>query len=104
MTAQIVPISEAAPAHLSSEAKKLWRDVSRDYSIDDAAGQALLREACECLDALRECQQAIAEDGRVTRGSRKQVRPHPLIRAELEYRRQMLACFRSLNLDLTPEP
>lgn len=102
MSAKIQPISDAAPPHLSSEARRLWRDVCRDYRLDDAAGQALLLRACEALDGLRACQDAIRKDGICTAGSRNQPRPHPLLRYEAEYSRQMLAAFRALNLDLEP--
>lgn len=102
MAATVTSIKDSAPGHLSAEAKRLWRDVVRDYAVDDAAGQALLLRACEALDGLRECQQAIRKDGIVTSGSRNQPRPHPLLRYEAEYSRQMLAAFRALNLDLEP--
>lgn len=102
MTGKIVPISDATPGHLSAEARRLWRDVARDFSIDDAAGLALLLQLCEALDSLRECQKRIKTDGLATKGSRNQIRAHPLLTHAHEFRRQFISCCRALNLDLAP--
>ena len=99
----VVAITEAVPAHLSPEAKRLWRDLARDYGLDDSAAQALLLQLCESLDWLRACQTVILKEGSTVSGSRRGTkRPHPLLREVTEARRHMLACFRALNLDLTP--
>lgn len=87
------------PAELSPEARKLWSEILDDYEIDDAGGLAILRQLCEALERLRECQAAIKADGVTVKGYRGQPRPHPLLKTESECRRQMLACYRALNLD-----
>lgn len=91
------------PEHLSDEARALWIQVLADYEVDKGAGLALLRQALEALDGVRACQRQIAADGLMVTGSRRQKRPHPLLRVEADYRRQMLSCFRALNLELAPE-
>lgn len=97
---KVVDIKSARPpAELSSEARRLWSEILEDYQIDDAGGLAMLRQLCETLDRLRECQQAIKADGVTVKGYRGQPRPHPLLKTESECRRQMLACYRALNLD-----
>lgn len=103
MSAKIRPITDAAPGHLSPEARNLWRDVQKDFDVADAAGLQLLMRMCEALDGLRECQKQIRADGMTTKGSRNQPRPHPLLRVEAEYNRAFLAAARALNLDLSPE-
>jgi len=103
LSAKILPIQDAAPGHLSAEAKRLWRDVQKDFAVSDAAGLQLLMRMCEALDGLRACQTAIREEGMTTKGSRSQIRPHPLLRVEAEYNRAFLAAARALNLDLSPE-
>lgn len=101
---KVVPLrGRAPPAHLSDESKALWLQIVSDYALDDAAGLTLLREGLDALDGVRACQRQIADDGLMVTGSRRQKRPHPLLKAEADYRRQMLACFRALNLDLAPE-
>lgn len=37
------------------------------------------------------------------RGSKGQLRPHPLLVTEAEYRRGILACLRALRLDIASE-
>lgn len=105
MAASITPISAArdtAPVHLGEHGRRLWRDLIADHGIDDAAGRAMLLRACESLERLRQVQAQIAADGLTTKGYRGQVRPHPLLATEAEQSRILLACFRALNLDLSP--
>jgi len=100
MTNNVVSIKAARPpADLSPEARRLWSEILDDYSIDDAGGLAMLRQLCETLDRLRECQKAIKADGITVKGYRGQPRPHPLLKTEGECRRQMFACYRALNLE-----
>ena len=97
---KVIDIKTArAPAELSPEARQLWSEILEDYQIDDAGGLAMLRQLCEALERLRECQKAIKADGMTVKGYRNQPRPHPLLKTESECRRQMLACYRALNLD-----
>lgn len=95
--------NHAAPKHLSSEARDLWRRLTHDYVIDDAASLALLRQLADALDGVRACQAKIRTDGLMVLGSAGQSRPHPLLAAEAEYRRAFLACVRALKLDLATE-
>ena len=99
---KVTPITEAAPGHLSAESRTLHRAIMRDYDLGDAAAQALLLQLCETLDQLRLCQAQVSADGIVQKGSRGQIRPHPLLREVAECRRAFLACARALNLDLSP--
>ena len=92
----------AAPKHLTSEARQWWRSLVTDYDLDDPAGLLLLQTAMECFDRMRECQRVIAEDGVATRGSRKQIRSHPLLTTERDAKAQMLASLKALNLDIEP--
>jgi hypothetical protein len=51
------------PAHLGAAGARLWADVVRQYRIGDGAGLALVTTAAECLDRLREAQEAVREHG-----------------------------------------
>jgi P27 family predicted phage terminase small subunit len=83
MTANVVKLpTSSAPAHLSAEAKQWWRLLRDEYSLDDQAGRLLLQVALEAFDRLRQCQAAIAKDGMLSRGSKKQPRAHPLLAVE----------------------
>ena len=47
------PDLHAPPKGLSSEAGAIWRRVLADFSIDDAAGRAILASALEAFDRMR---------------------------------------------------
>lgn len=100
---QVVSIHSTTPPGLSAEAGKLWHEVAQDFTVSDAAGQAILRQLCETLDHLRACQRQVEADGLMVKGSRGQKRPHPLLREISEARRAFLGCCRALNLDLSPD-
>lgn len=91
------------PKGLSAEAKGLWREITSEHVIDDAASRTLLRQLCESLDGVRACQKQVKRDGLMIAGSTGQLRPHPLLVTEAEYRRAILACVRALRLDLATE-
>ena len=97
------PANHAAPASLSAEARALWRATIDEYAFDSAPDFAMLAQLCEALDGVRACQRQIKKDGMVVIGSTGQVRQHPLLAAEAEYRRSLLACVRALRLNSTPE-
>jgi hypothetical protein len=52
-----------SPAHLGEAGAQLWAEVVRQYRIGDGAGLALVTTAAECLDRLREAQEASANMG-----------------------------------------
>ena len=102
MAETVTKLRDAAPKHLSADAKGWWRKIARDYSIEDQAGLLLLQTACECFDRMKGAQAAIERDGPTVRGSAKQIAAHPLIAVERDARGQMLSALKALNLDLEP--
>ncbi|HSA69077.1 MAG TPA: phage terminase small subunit P27 family [Burkholderiales bacterium] len=103
MTANVVKLMRGdAPTHLSPEAKAWWKRLRDEYALDDEAARLLLLVALEAFDRMRECQKAIAKDGMIARGSKRQPRAHPLLAVERDSRAQMLAAMKALNLDLEP--
>ena len=93
----------AAPASLSAESKALWKATLTEFAFDTSADYALLRQLCETLDRVRECQKQIAKDGLLIDGAAGQSRPHPLLAVEDQCRRSILASARALRLNSTPE-
>lgn len=91
------------PANLSTETRRLWVRLRGEHVLDDGASLALLAQFCEATDRLRQIQDAIAVEGLTVVGSQGQKRAHPLLAAESTARRDLLACARSLRLDLTAE-
>jgi hypothetical protein len=51
------------PAHLAEAGAALWADITRQYRIQDGAGLVLVTTAAECLDRMRQAQEAIREHG-----------------------------------------
>ena len=102
MPASVTELKDAAPAHLSSEARDWWRKITREFAIDDDAGRLLLTTALEAYDLMKSCQAEIDQDGLTVRGSTKQKRAHPLLTTQRDARAQMLMALKSLNLDLEP--
>jgi P27 family predicted phage terminase small subunit len=90
------------PTHISAAAKKLWNDIFREYSIDDAAGLAILRAALEAFDRSQAARKAINKAGMTVTGRDGQVRSHPLLTVERDNRAAFLAGLKALNLDLEP--
>ena len=86
---------------LSTEARALRQAIQNDYGIRDPTGLAVLDQLCHALDGIRACQRAIRSDGLMVRGSRGQMRAHPLIGAEEGYRRAFVQAVRTLRLDVS---
>jgi P27 family predicted phage terminase small subunit len=92
----------AAPKHLSSEAKKIWKEILDEYSIEDAAGIRILRVALESFDRAQSAREAIDKDGMTVKDKAGQTKPHPLLPIERDSRAAFLSGLKSLNLDLEP--
>jgi Phage terminase, small subunit len=75
----------------------------KSHVLDDGASRALLRQLCESLDGLRACQAQIRRDDLMIAGSKGQLRPHPLLVSEAEFRRAILASISALRLDISAE-
>jgi P27 family predicted phage terminase small subunit len=90
------------PPHISAAAKKLWNAIFTEYSIEDAAGRAILRAALEAFDRSQAARKAINKDGMTITGRDGQVKSHPLLTVERDNRSAFLAGLKALNLDLEP--
>ena len=90
------------PAHLGAAGTRLWAEVVRQYRIGDGAGLALVTTAAECLDRLREAQEAVREHGVLIRDRYGGLKANPAIAVERGARDGMIAALRSLNLNLEP--
>jgi phage terminase small subunit len=90
------------PKHLTRESRALWVRLVSEYGIDDAGGLAVLLQACEALDRLRQAQAAIAADGAVVLDRFGQQKPHVLLVTEVSSRSAFMAAIKSLGLDIEP--
>lgn len=92
----------SAPKNLSSEGKKLWEQILKEYDIQDAGGLSILKSVCESLDRIRECQEIIDKEGMTVMDRFNQTKAHPLLSVERDARSQFLQAIKTLNLDLEP--
>lgn len=92
------PSQPAPPTGLSVEARRLWSRIVAEFSFDNGADHALLAGLCECHDRLRGIQREIAKTGLVVTGAAGQTRANPLLQAEAEARRSILAHYRALRI------
>lgn len=94
---------QQAPKGLSKEARQLWTELRAEYSIEDAAGLALLNRLGESLDLLRSAQAALKKQGLTIRDQRGSMKPHPGTVIADKAHRQMCDALRLLRLDLEPK-
>lgn len=90
------------PKHLSIEAKKIFKSLCDEYSINDCAGLRILRVALEAFDRAQAAREQIDNDGMTVVDKAGQVKPHPLLPIERDSRAAFLAGLKHLNLDLEP--
>jgi P27 family predicted phage terminase small subunit len=94
--------TKSAPKHLSAEARKIWKEILAEYSIDDAAGLRILRVALESFDRAQAARVAIDRDGLTVIDKAGQVKSHPLLPIERDSRAAFLAGLKALSLDIEP--
>lgn len=88
----------AAPAHLSLESRRLWRETVKSYDLE-ARHEAILLVALEAFDRMREAQAAVKADGAYVEG-RFGMKAHPGLSVERDSRLAFMRAVRELGLDL----
>lgn len=93
----------APPKDLSTAGKALWRKTLSDYAFSTATDLAMLAEYVRTFDRLAEIRAAIAKDGITVQGSQGQPRQHPLLSAENDARRALIALARVMQITSAEE-
>jgi P27 family predicted phage terminase small subunit len=70
------------PAHISARARKLWRQVTATWDIEDAAAEELLRMLVEAVDRRDQARALIDAEGLTITDARGAVRAHPAVAIE----------------------
>jgi P27 family predicted phage terminase small subunit len=91
-----------APKSLSTPAKRWWRAIKAEFSIDDPGGLLVLTAAAEAFDRMKQAQALVDEQGLTVKDRFGQPKSHPAVVIERDARAQMLAALRDLRLDLEP--
>jgi P27 family predicted phage terminase small subunit len=91
-------MKKAPPAHLSTDGRRMWRELIADYELDDAGALALLQAACEAHDRAQQARRRIDRDGVLLVDRFNQKKPHPAVAIERDARGQMIAALKALRL------
>jgi len=95
-------LNKKAPKHLSDDGREFWSQVISEFSINDAAGLALLLTAAEALDRMSAARRVIEADGAIVKDRYGQSKVHPACALEKDSRNGFLAALRALSLDINP--
>jgi P27 family predicted phage terminase small subunit len=91
----------AAPKHLRSDGRKLWKTVTSEYRLEPDA-LALLTLACEALDRCADCRRYVDEHGVSFTNKAGVPRMRPEAIAERDARAAVARILGKLGLDLEP--
>lgn len=90
------------PEHLNERSKSLWRQVVVSGKTRTPVWLTLLTTGLEALDRADQCRQAVNEEGLTSTTPRSGAKhTHPLLKIELEARRQAAAILDRLGLKFT---
>jgi P27 family predicted phage terminase small subunit len=89
------------PNQLSPESKVIWRQICRDFALENHA-LIILVQALEALDRLRQAQEIIDNDGPVIKDRFGVPKQHPATLLERDARNQFLRAWKQLGLDIEP--
>jgi phage terminase small subunit len=92
-------LMKAPPRNLKKAAKEMWNQLRADFELDDGAGLALLRCACEAFQRSQEARALIDKEGACIVDRFGQRKPHPAISIERDSRGQLIAALRALKLE-----
>ena len=90
--------TDGIPGHLKTHARAMWQKLHADYTIDDAAGLALLGAACSAYQRAEEARALIDKAGAVITDRFGQSKAHPACAIERDARGQMISALRALRL------
>jgi P27 family predicted phage terminase small subunit len=94
-------IGSDPPRSLGQAGRKLWRTLTSEFVIDDAAGLEMLTQICAATDRLVALQETIEADGLMVR-TKAGPKEHPLLKIELSTRAFIMRGIGRLGLDVEP--
>lgn len=91
-----------APAGLSTDSKRLWRELQETWVLTDAASRDILTIGLRARDALIQAEVEVKKSGQTVQDRWGQVKSHPLLATARDLRSQILAAYKLLGLNLDP--
>ncbi len=88
-----------APKKLSHAARQWWREIMREFVLDDTASRLILETTLRAFDRAEAARRQIDTDGLSHVDTDGRPAKHPLLQVEHACRAQVLAGFRLLALD-----
>jgi phage terminase small subunit len=92
---------KTVPSHLPREEQELWRELIREFRIEDVASLALVTQACESRMRARLCRAQVAKEGQIFTDKKGIQRAHPLLQIERSAQASFISALRLLRLDLS---
>jgi Phage terminase, small subunit len=86
---------------LGARGQGLWRRVTSEYVVEDAAGVEMLTQLCAALDRAEALSARVAEDGEIVR-TPTGIKAHPAIKEELACRGFVVRTLQKLGLNFEP--
>lgn len=94
--------AQKVPKHLSIEAKKIWRKLTKEYGISDTGGLEILRQGLEAFDRAEAARISINKVGLLVKDRFGAIKAHPLLPIERDARSSYLQALKALNFDIEP--
>ena len=92
------------PAHLSREARKLWRDLTETYVFDDPGAIAILGSALESFDRCHEARKILSTEGLSVKDRFGVPRVHPLCAVARDAEAAFRSAMRQLGIGADSQP
>ena len=89
-----------APKNLDKIGRKFWKSVLREYEFEKSHDFELLAQACECLDRMFLCRDAILADGMFQKDRYGRSVEHDGLKVERAQKKLFLSVIRELGLTL----
>jgi P27 family predicted phage terminase small subunit len=86
------------PAGLCDEAKRFWREVVSEFTIDDVGSRRVLQSACEAFHRMLQAQEIISKEGITCSDRFGQLKVHPAVLIERDSRAAVLQALKQLKL------
>lgn len=89
-----------APKNLGKTGRKFWKSVLMEFEFEKSHDYELLAQACECIDRMEQCREAIDHDGLFQRDRYGRPIEHDALKVERAQKKLFLSIVREIGLTL----